>query len=228
MSFILDALKKSESDRQQQNSPDIMQVPAGSDKSSSSRWQVIVGILLLINVVVLSVVILRPGTPDIATTPAAVENHQALPDDTRTVDAEPFRDLVANARRDQTDAGSPPATETAPQPRAIEAPPAAAPVQVSTQPDSAAAIQRTAPPPSRYQDVHKTFNQVRFDGSVRLPDLHLDIHVYNDNPGDRFVFINMNKYKEHTTLNEGPAVAEIVPEGVILEFSGTRFLLPRR
>jgi general secretion pathway protein B len=228
MSFILDALKKSESDRQQQNSPDMMQVPAGSDKSSSSHWLWIVGILLLTNVVVLSYVILRPGTPDIATTPAAVENHQALPDDTKTVDAEPFRDLVANARRDQTEAGSPPAVETAPQSRAIEAPPAAAPVPVSTQPDSAATIKRTAPPPSRYQDVYKTFNQVRFDGSVRLPDLHLDIHVYNDNPGDRFVFINMNKYKEHATLNEGPAVAEIVPEGVILEFSGTRFLLPRR
>ena len=77
-------------------------------------------------------------------------------------------------------------------------------------------------------NVYKTFNQVRFDGSVQLPNLHLDIHVYSDNPGDRFVFINMNKYKEHATLTEGPAVAEIVPEGVILEFSGTRFLLPRQ
>jgi len=228
MSFILDALKKSESDRQQQNRPDIMKVPAGSDKSSSSRWLLIVGILLLVNVVVLSYVILRSDAPEPATTRAAVEDRQALPDDTKTVDAEPFRDLVANARRDKTDAGSPPAVETAPQPRMIGAPAAAAPVQAPTQPDNAATTRRTAPPPSRNPDVYKTFNQVRLDGSVQLPELHLDIHVYNDNPGDRFVFINMNKYKEHATLSEGPSVSEIVPEGVVLEFSGTRFLLPRR
>jgi len=37
----------------------------------------------------------------------------------------------------------------------------------------------------------------------------------------------MSKYKERATLTEGPTVKEITPEGVILEYGGTDFLLPR-
>ena len=81
--------------------------------------------------------------------------------------------------------------------------------------------------PSTVSTGHKTFNEVRVNGSVQLPELHLDIHVYSEIPVDRFVFINMSKYKENATLSEGPLVAEIVPEGVILDYRGTRFLLPR-
>ena len=63
---------------------------------------------------------------------------------------------------------------------------------------------------------------------MHLPDLHLDIHVYSEQPGDRFVFVNMSKYTEFTSLAEGPMVKEIVPEGVILEHLGNEFLLPRQ
>jgi hypothetical protein len=37
----------------------------------------------------------------------------------------------------------------------------------------------------------------------------------------------MSKYKEGGTLDEGPVVREITPDGVILEYLGTGFLLPR-
>jgi general secretion pathway protein B len=60
-----------------------------------------------------------------------------------------------------------------------------------------------------------------------LPDLHLDIHVYSDIREDRFVFINMSKQRENSKLTEGPVVKEILPEGVILEYQGTSFLLTR-
>jgi hypothetical protein len=57
--------------------------------------------------------------------------------------------------------------------------------------------------------------------------MHLDIHVYSSESEDRFVFVNMSKYKERATLDEGPVVREITPDGVILEYLGTKFLLPR-
>ena len=60
-----------------------------------------------------------------------------------------------------------------------------------------------------------------------MPDLHLDIHVYSGQPAERFVFINMTKYKENATLNEGPVVKQITAEGVVLGYQGTDFLLPR-
>jgi len=227
MSFILDALKKSEADRQRQNSPDMMRVPTESDRSSSSRWFLIVGILLLVNVVVLSVVFFRPDATDIETTPAAAQNEPASPDAATTDGAESFRDLVTNARREQTDLSPPPPVETRQETRLDETPAVATPTPAAAQ-VSSVATNYGAAPPGTSPDVFKTFNQVRIEGSVRLPDLHLDIHVYSDDADDRFVFINMNKYKELETLSEGPTVSEIVPEGVILEYSGTRFLLPRQ
>ena len=72
-----------------------------------------------------------------------------------------------------------------------------------------------------------TFNNLRAQGVLILPDMHLDIHVYSGQPAGRFVFINMRKYKERAALAEGPLVKEITPEGVILEYQGTSFLLPR-
>ena len=96
-------------------------------------------------------------------------------------------------------------------------------------PTSQATKAVTAPSnePSTINTAYPTFNEVRVSGSVQLPELHLDIHVFSDAVGERFVFVNMSKYKENSTLSEGPRVAEIVPEGVILEYSGVQFLLPR-
>ncbi len=72
-----------------------------------------------------------------------------------------------------------------------------------------------------------TFQQVVADGTLTLPDLHVDIHVYSEVAADRFVFINMAKHKEGSRLAEGPLVKEITPDGVVLSHNGTTFLLPR-
>jgi hypothetical protein len=37
----------------------------------------------------------------------------------------------------------------------------------------------------------------------------------------------MVRHREKSRLAEGPVVQEITPEGVILDYRGTRFLLPR-
>ncbi|MGH8222428.1 MAG: general secretion pathway protein GspB, partial [Woeseiaceae bacterium] len=71
------------------------------------------------------------------------------------------------------------------------------------------------------------FDDLRAAGMLSLPDLHLDIHVYSATPAERFVFVNMNKYRENATLAEGPLLREITPDGVILDYRGTTFLLPR-
>jgi general secretion pathway protein B len=207
MSFILDALKKSEADRQQKNRPASAHIPTAAAQSSSSRWLLIVGALLLINVVVLLVVFLKPDPASVDTLPATIT-------ETRQVEqVDSFRDLVANARDRQTSSAVAKSAPSTPAPLASDR--------------ERTAIDTPASVPSLSATTYKTFNEVRANGSVQLPDLHLDLHVYDSVPGARFVFINMNKYVEKATLEEGPLVAEIVPEGVILEYLGTRFLLPR-
>jgi general secretion pathway protein B len=61
-----------------------------------------------------------------------------------------------------------------------------------------------------------------------LPDLHLDVHVYATKPSERFVYINMRKYQEGNTLAEGPVLEHIRRDGVVLNYRGLRFLLPRQ
>jgi hypothetical protein len=63
--------------------------------------------------------------------------------------------------------------------------------------------------------------------SADLPPLHLDLHVYAERPQDRFAMINMHRVGEGDTLPSGPQVEAIRPDGVVLSYHGTRFLLPR-
>ena len=60
----------------------------------------------------------------------------------------------------------------------------------------------------------------QLNGSLRL-----DVHVFSDQPRERFVLINMKKYKQGEKLQEGPQLDEITAEGVILSFRGQQFRL---
>ena len=61
-----------------------------------------------------------------------------------------------------------------------------------------------------------------------LPELRLDLHVYAENPAERFVFINMRKLREGEALPEGVRVEQITPDGVDLFYQGKRFALAGR
>lgn len=216
MSFILDALKKSETERQEQGSAEFTSVPTSSGSTSPARWLWLLAALLAVNFAVLIGILLKPdepatsvaeiAQPEIAETSAGLEGP--------SVEEPSFADLVADAIVE------------------IEERP------VSTSPAPATEIESastavTAPPQTRRQPVARTtsvptIDQLRLDGSLQLEELHLDIHVYSDEPAERFVFINMDKHREDSRIDEGPIVREITIDGVILEYQGRTFLLPRQ
>src|SRR5271156_2055107 len=69
MSFILDALKKSETDRQRQNGPALFEVRMAPPKTGLPLWAIGLGGLLAVNLVIVAWVLLRkPSTPDSAAT----------------------------------------------------------------------------------------------------------------------------------------------------------------
>ena len=78
------------------------------------------------------------------------------------------------------------------------------------------------------KEVLPTMSELNLSGADALPDLHIDVHVYATRPSDRFVYINMRKYHEGNTLAEGPALERIRRDGVVLDYHGLRFLLPRQ
>jgi general secretion pathway protein B len=77
-------------------------------------------------------------------------------------------------------------------------------------------------------EVLPSINEINVAGRPALSDLHLDVHVYATKPSDRFVYINMRKYREGATLAEGPVLERIRRDGVVLNYQGLRFVLPRQ
>ncbi len=75
MSFILDALKKSESERQRADTPALYEMKMAPARTGVATWLIVLAALLVINVVVLSVVLLRgthSAAPQIDASTAAV------------------------------------------------------------------------------------------------------------------------------------------------------------
>ena len=60
---------------------------------------------------------------------------------------------------------------------------------------------------------------------TQLPEMRLDLHVYDPDPAKRFVFINMRKLREGESLPEGVRVDEITQTGARLSFRGNQFAL---
>jgi general secretion pathway protein B len=204
MSFILDALKKSETERQEQTGAEFSNVPSSSGEPQSFRWLWILALLLLVNVIVLFGILLRD---DEATDMAAPV--ERTPVEQSQPASSSFEDRVAEARESQP---VPDTTTTEPS---------------TSQSANTAPVE--APPQAVAQSRPRlmTIDELRLNGTLQLPELHIDIHVYAEDPAKRFVFINMKKQRENSQLDEGPVVAEITTDGVILKHQGSTFLLPR-
>jgi general secretion pathway protein B len=223
MSFILDALKKSEIERQRQSTPGLMDAPGGARRARLPLWAVLLGVLLTVNILVLTVVLVRNSSS--ATAPAQSPPVKR-PETTASTEAKPAA---------VPDHFSP--LDSAP----VYAP--EIPVPAAEEPAAAARTfaQRSAPRPLRKPDplllddspadndeLLPSISEVNLTGAQALPELHLDVHVYATRPSDRFVYINMRKYHEGNTLEEGPVLERIRRDGVVLDYQGLRFVLPRQ
>lgn len=237
MSFILDALKKSELERQRQAIPGLMESAIAKNSRRLPLWAIALVALLGINLIVLLYVLTRTGAPNADShsagaqhpaaaaptatqQPAAAEHFSPLdaapvyapeiPVDTQAAGvAQPAR--MATARETHTDHPVPQAAGAAPVRSAHQGDP------LLTDVDNKAD-----------QEVLPSISEINLTGQQALPDLHLDVHVYATKPAERFVYINMRKYREGATLAEGPVLERIRRDGVILDFHGVRFVLPRQ
>jgi len=245
MSFILDALKKSENERQRQVGPSLADVQVSQRRTNKPWWAVAVGALLVLNLGVLLVVLMRDG--DAKSSPPQAAHDSAATNDARAGNQVP---LPASASR--MPRGNPPvaaSTDPAAHSLADEAGNAEQSAGVSADPTLAAAgnvpdgppmvrpIQApavapaTIPPQAEAQSAQEEVLPTPMDlaaSGTSLPELHLDIHVYSAKPAERFVFVNMRKYTEGQVLKEGPTLERITSEGAILNHQGLRYLLPRQ
>jgi general secretion pathway protein B len=255
MSFILDALKKSENERQRQVGPSLADVQVSRRRNEKPWWVVAVAALLVVNLGVLLVVLTRgdarpasQGAGQAAQQDAAAaQQPQRNSTSTNSTSNEaqqyggtqiPAGDLplpagqrtppspAVHSLADEADAHDYGAGVAAAAALVPEGPPMVRPIEA---PWVAPATTRAAADPraAAEQEMLPTFSDITASGTS-LPELHLDIHVNSGNPAERFIFVNMRKYTEGQTLSEGPTVERITADGVILNHRGLRFLLPRQ
>jgi general secretion pathway protein B len=243
MSFILDALKKSENDRQRQTSPALFEVKVAAPRQRFPLWAVGLAVLLGVNVIVLAWLLLRqPATPELAPSPAPVaaapQPPAASPRDASGTHSGATMTLPATVTVTIPSSAGVNVAQSPPEPGVV-APSIEPPLEEEPM---LSARQPVVPPDYDERDYQPAISPANADAmapnrtslpsrdevlarGTQLPELRLDLHVYDDDPASRFVFINMRKLREGDSLPEGVRVDSITPKGARLSFRGTTFTL---
>jgi general secretion pathway protein B len=284
MSFILDALKKSETDRQRQTGPALFEVKVAPPKAGFPVWAIAIVVLLVINMAIVGWMLLRrsskadeataqntpppaavsqpaPTAPTPAPTQAPASNNSvqqphsspSTQQDTpaqgamlrsgNTQGAEPEwqppqRGTGEAAQNEPTLGGS--GTNTGrPTSNGSMAGATGRAGGAGTSGDSGGNPDDDAPAQDPGAPLFKghvkrgtesglmLYQDLAVTNGANLPELRLDMHVYDPKPQARFALINMRKVTEGQMAGDGVKVEAITPEGVVLSHNGTRFLLPR-
>lgn len=254
MSFILDALKKSENDRQRQSGPALFEVRVAQPRSRFPAWAIALVALLVVNLVIIVWLTLRrPATAATAAAqPVAQDGGTATPPRV-TPPAQPAPALVPTpAPQTAVAMNAPPqmpptSPMVTPQQQVIgslgTSMPAGSPQAEHTMmsdepiadvagvnPDDYAPAREPQPP--SFGHVQRglpnglmTYEQAAAKTSI--PPLRMDLHVYAPDPSKRFVMVNMRKLAEGDSLPEGVKVESITADGAVLSYRGTEFMLVR-
>jgi general secretion pathway protein B len=222
MSFILDALKKAESERSRNAGPVLMDVRIAPPRQRLPAWAWILGGVLVANLLGLAWMLLRKP----ATAPAAVPAVAAV---TQPLVPPPAAPVAASPQQA-------PAVEPAPVPPVVSPPSSPAPALPPTPPvasppePSTAAIPpppvapAPAYPPSPRIDNLPTAQDLVAQG-VSLPNLQMNLHVYDAVPANRYVLLNARRLREGDEVADGIRVESITPGGVVLNLRGRRFVV---
>ena len=230
MSFILDALKKSENDRQRQSGPALFEVRVAPPRSRFPSWAIALVALLVVNLAVIGWLMFRKpaaaATPPMqAATPAPVPAPVAV---------------------------APAPVQPAPAPQPAYIPPATA--QVAPRPpvqEQGPTLEQEPPGAGTAEgnpDDYAPASEPSGDGPVaqvtrglenglmtyqeaatknQIPPLKMDLHVYAPDPRQRFVLVNMRRLTEGQSLPDGVKVDRITTDGAVLSYRGVQFMMER-
>jgi general secretion pathway protein B len=253
MSLILEALRKSEAERQVGRAPGLM-TPMATPRRRSTAPLWMLAAALLVAGAGAGWWFGRPTTPDpapalqpvppavdAAVPPPAGTDHTASQaiDPPRTPEPGPATPAppvstppAAPVRLDPAPAPAPLPAPPAPESTAAAAPaappvavlaPAPLPAPADVAP-SVAASEAVAPPLEALPGLHAIDAERR----GRLPPLRMSLHMYAEAVESRFVLIDGRRYAEGQVIEPGLEVAEIRRDGVVLAIDGRRVLLTSR
>lgn len=199
MSYILDALNKSEQERRSRRAPGIETVhrTAESAPARISRWWLaLLMLLILVNLGILGFWLIRPSAtaPQAAVTPSAATPSPAT---ASTPSAIPTT----------------PGVVTRQTPEGLLVTPAPASSSPTTAPSTPLA---SGARPEPISDLPDNIRQ-------QIPPMSFSSHIYSDDAKYRMVDINGNIYHEGDMVSNGMRLVRITEEGIVLSYRGYTF-----
>ena len=237
MSLILEALRKSEAERRRAQVPDLLAEPqtavvAGPVAVQRWPWLVLGAAVLLAAVWLVRALLPAQATSaeatvgnsdaDVAGAPANVQLApvRAVPPLRRPLVVAPPAATASSTPATTSPSASQPSNGN------VSYPIAAAPTPDA--PVAAPAISSPAPQPQpRSSDNLLSLSDLGSEERGQLPPLKLSMHMWNDVPAQRFVIIDGNRLGIGARIGT-LTVADIVSDGVVLDWNGRLLKLPLR
>lgn len=200
MSYILEALRKAERERQLGQAPTLATLSLTEPAHRRSRvvW-VILGLGL--NAALLAFLATQTVLQSNSNNPLASEVKAPAP-------------VVMESSRPNLPTPSERVTVQSPRPPVAE--------ELGERDPPAVREVRSLPKPA------PKLNELPASVRGKLPALNLDIHVHSRDADKRFIVINGRRYREGERLEEGPVLEAVTVDGAVLSQGSQRFQLPVR
>jgi general secretion pathway protein B len=212
MSYILDALKKSEQERGRGTAPNVQTMHSSSLNYHSSKtqlWPYLLLAAILINLAALAYfIIARPETG------TSAQNQQVISE------ARPVATSTANAVNHQRT--SAPQLKNSQDETVIYKPVSMPGTSTATVKQASTAMAA----PTVYQQPGGPIlerDELPLDIRQHIPTMEFSAHVYSTNPLQRSIVINGRFMEEGDRLASDLVLDEITPDGAIFNFQGQRF-----
>lgn len=232
MSYILDALNKAERERKRGQIPSLEthDLPA-TPRAPRNPWLWVAAFAVVFNAVLAGLLIYSSSRdtrntdaaelmPAAATPPASVVAaapvatdppiHRAIPPvSTPALPLMTDEELQAQARELALETPAAPPRPSEPEEQAALTAPARKPVAAAIDDTPLEMLQLLVEKPLSLQQA--------------VPDYRVDVHVYDAEPSNRFVMINLKRYGEGEDIAPELRLERITKEGMVLMFRGERF-----
>lgn len=235
MSYILEALKKSEQERKRGELPEITHFESGSSGPDSSKkyWPIVVGVLVVLNLGLVflwspwqsnSDVNLQVDTGEVSQpktgTKRSAEEAESSKFNSDQLTHKLSKEISDPKLTREKVAPAPSAKPVASTPRHVQqAQPVAEPELITPS--------KNLEPMERKPQVNTSYlpqlQELPADILGQIPDMSFSSHMYSSSARFRSIIINGRRLKEGQFLDGDIQVVEITEKGVVLSFDGTIF-----
>lgn len=229
MSYILDALKKSDQERQQGNSPHLYSMHSSAPPRRNLTpfyrrrgfWLPAGGVLLLCACLGIFLLINRHNVPPLSPAPQQTNSGEqiiepAVHESTRQVALPEARQKSQTIAAAAEPGGSSVPQVIIKENRVVVR---AAPLKENSLP-----AQEMVPATGKAAAVAQ-LQDLPADIQAAVPELQFAGHTYSEEPAQRMIIVNGQIVREGDTIAAGTRLAQITWDGVIVNFQGNRFLV---